>query len=171
MGGETQYVGTVRQPKKPGQFDTVYTAGRVNAAIIDKIKAPFMDSVNVIMSDAGWLDKFKAGCTLYELSKEMEKLPEPTKANTRWKNTDILIDLRDEFFRLENNPGRERAFRAIWNFAIILYDYDPYYQHRIDWLIEAFLKVAPSWEGREPHEPALPTWREFAHLYPEPATH
>ena len=161
-----QFVGTPRQPKREGGEDTIYTVGRVNAAIINKIKGPFMDAIYIVMSEASIAAKIRAGAELYELTKEINKLPDPTKANTRWKNTDILIDLRDEFFRLENNPGREPAFRAIWNFIIILYDYDPYYQQRIDWLVEAFLKVASQWEAREPIVPRPPTWREFEHLYP-----
>jgi len=82
------------------------------------------------------------------------------KENTRWNNTDVLIDIRDRFFQLENNPSREGAFRAIWNFIIIMYDFDPYYQQRIDWLMEQ-VKKAP-WEPREPGRPRPPQWREFS---------
>lgn len=133
------FTGYPRMPKKEGGETTEFTRGPVNRFIVQTIKAPLMGLLNLFA----------------------DKVPEPTKDNTRWHNTDTLIELRDEFFKFENNPERERAFKAIWNFAIIIYDYDPYYQQRIDWLVERF-KQKP-WEEREPGYPRPPEWREFEH--------
>ena len=133
------FTGTSRKPKVEDGETTVFTRGLVNRFIVTSIKAPLMGLLNLFV----------------------EHVPEPTKENTRWKNTDILIELRDKFFELDNLPSRDKALRAIWNFAIILYDYDPVYQHRMDWLVEQFFKRYEDWEPREPNRPRPPEWREF----------
>ena len=133
------FTGTPRKPKVEGGETTIFTRGRVNRVIVEVIKSPLMGLLNLFA----------------------EKVPEPTKDNTRWKNSDILVELRDKFFELDNLPNRDKALRAIWNFVIILYDYDPIYQQRMDWLVEQFFKRYKDWEPREPRRPRPPDWREF----------
>ena len=75
----------------------------------------------------------------------IKKLPEPTKENTNWPNTHILIEIRDEFFKHEGkNSKRTRILRVIFNFIIIKYEYDPYYRKRIDWVLDKLFKVFQS---------------------------
>jgi hypothetical protein len=92
------------------------------------------------------------------LNQVADHLPEPTKENMHQPNTLTLIELRDEFFQFENNPGRYKVFKGIWNFLIFLYDYDNYYRYRIDWVIERW-KTKP-WLPREKHRPEH-FWREW----------
>ncbi len=96
---------------------------------------------------------------MVELLKQVaDHLPEPTRENMHQANAFVLIELRDEFFKLENNPNREKVFRGVWNFFIYLYDYDNYYRYRIDWVLER-LKTKP-WLPREKYRP-LHFWREW----------
>jgi hypothetical protein len=100
------------------------------------------------------------------LNQVADRLPEPTKENMHGcpPNTQVLIELRDEFFHLENNPGRHKAFKAIWNFVIFLYGYDGYYRHRIDWVIERL--KSKTWQPRDKYKPAH-FWREWDNLSKE----
>jgi hypothetical protein len=88
-----------------------------------------------------------------------DRIPAPTLENTARPNTHILIDIRDEFFKYEENPGRHKAFKAIWNFFIYLYECDGYYQQRIDWVIEK-LRLA-NWEPRAKRTPDIHCWTEW----------
>lgn len=126
-----------RQPKREDGFTTIFTKGAVERFIWSQVKPPLVKLLEFIA----------------------DKVPAPTKENTRWRNTDNFIDIRDEFFRLENNPDREKQFRAIFNFFIIMYDFDPYYQQRIDWMLEKIFQM--KWESREEGRPCPPCWREF----------
>lgn len=97
----------------------------------------------------------------------LNELPEPTKENTLLANTHRLIDMRDRFFSFENNPGRERELRALWNLVIIIYDYDMYYRERADivlrWLVALVLQGLwrPSDGRREPRQPWWGPGREL----------
>jgi hypothetical protein len=96
----------------------------------------------------------------YCLNLICDKLPEPTKDNTWHPNSKVLIELRDEFFQHLINPGREKIYRAIWNFVIAIYDYDPAYRFLIDWIGEQWKRK--TWTPREPLIPGEkryePTW-------------
>jgi len=75
-----------------------------------------------------------------------EKMPEPTHENCIRPNTHILLDLRDEFFEHEDNPGRRELLWAVWKIGIIIYEHDPYYAWRADWFIEKI--VNSDWKPR-----------------------
>ena len=156
---------TGRQPKQIG-YTTIYTRGLVNKRIL-KIKAPFWAAIHTLTTDSNAVEKIHAAIKLLKLVPEIRELPLPTKENTRWRNTDVLIDLRDRFFEFENNGNREPVFRAVWDFLIILYDYDPYYQERIDAIFDWWLGYWQQglWEPREPNRPKPPVWREFDPQY------
>ena len=119
---------------------TIFNTGPVNRFFVESVKRPLIVLLGLLA----------------------DNLPEPTKENTYYPNTKVIIELRDEFFSLENNPGRHKAFKAIWNFVIILYDYDRYYRHRIDWLIERIVRLVNLglWQPRESQRP-LRHWREY----------
>lgn len=63
-------------------------------------------------------------------------LPEPTKETTVRPNTHRLLDVKDEFFEHEDNPGREEVLRAIWKIGTVIYEHDIYYSNRVDWVVE-----------------------------------
>lgn len=76
-----------------------------------------------------------------------EVLDHPTKENTYRQNSHILIDMRDEFLARIDNPGREREFRAVWNFIILMYE-DPAYCEFIDEEARRFIKT--DWDFNAP---------------------
>jgi hypothetical protein len=80
--------------------------------IISKVKRPLMKAI-------------------ITLSK---RYPEPTREECRDHNTLILMDMRDEFLRHEDNSGRIELFKALFRMFIAEYAHDKYYKFRIDWL-------------------------------------
>lgn len=103
--------------------------------VIDKIKKPLMKAITILAS----------------------RYPEPTKDHTQLPRTHILIDIQDRFFELENNPGRDALFRAMWKMFIIEYEHDPYYQRRIDWIVE---EITKSGWGIRPFKMKTKCWNE-----------
>lgn len=97
-----------------------------------------------------------------------KRLPEPTKVNTLQPNSHVLLDIRDEFFKHENNPahpegkfpGREEMFWAAWKIFICEYDHDPYYKYRFDWVIEQIVKAREegTWTPLPEGRPRGATW-------------
>jgi hypothetical protein len=124
------FTGTPRQPKKEGGETTIFTRGRLERFMVDSIKAPFMRGVFALKS----IEQLTHLPEMMESFNALKKLPVPDKGNTRWRNTDVLLDIRDEAFRQKLVPVPEFVALPIVNCAIIIYDYDPYYQQRIDWL-------------------------------------
>ena len=86
-----------------------------------------------------------------------DRIPEPNRSNVHLPNSFILCDIRDEFFKHEKNEGREYIFRAIFNFTIALYDFDEYYQHRIDWVVGKL--KGSEWEIHA-NRPRAEHWKE-----------
>jgi len=78
--------------------------------------------------------------------------PKPTKENTTFHNTHILLDIWEQFFKFEDNPGREHVFEAISRIFIDEYEHDPYYRYRIDWFLEQIF--ASNWEPRRQMQPS-----------------
>ena len=103
--------------------------------MIDKIKKPLMKAITILAT----------------------RYPEPTRDHTFVPNTHRLLDIQDKFFNHENNPGRDALFRAIWRVFIVEYEHDPYYRHRIDWVIEEIEKSG--WESN-PYGCPRRCWRE-----------
>jgi hypothetical protein len=90
----------------------------------------------------------------------MVKLPEPTLENTKLQNTHLLIEIRDEFFKFEDNPGRSSAFRVIWKFFLWMYELDAYYGDRINWIIERLFSLSGRWIFQPEFKPRITHWRE-----------
>ena len=86
--------------------------------VIDKIKKPLVKAITTLAF----------------------RYPEPTMENTTKPNTSILLKIRDKFFEYEDNQGRVALFRALWRMFIVEYEHDPYYQYRIDWMLEEVIK-------------------------------
>lgn len=87
-----------------------------------------------------------------------EGLPELAEDSVNHPNTKTLIEVREEFFKRENNDSRNRLFRAIWKLLIIIYDYDPYYRDRMDWVKKEIEKR--EWKGIYPNRPRRKYWRK-----------
>ena len=93
--------------------------------IIDKVKRPLIKAIIALAT----------------------RYPEPTKERTAMPNTHKLLDIRDKFFRCENNPGRDSLLQSIWRIFIVEYEHDKYYRDRIDWVIEEINKS--DWKLRD----------------------
>ena len=90
--------------------------------VAEKIKKPLLKAITILAT----------------------RYPEPTRDNTAVSNTHRLLDIRDKFFRHEENLGRDALFRAIWRVLIVEYEHDTYYRHRIDWVLGEIAKSG--WE-------------------------
>ncbi len=78
----------------------------------------------------------------------LDKMPTPTKETTWHPNSHNLIDLRDDFFThcVGLAEERLRVIRCVFNFVIILYDFDPPWRWMMDFVLEkALLK---EWKPR-----------------------
>lgn len=104
---------------------------------VDKVKAPLMKALVIL-----------AG-----------RYPEPTKENTDKHNTHVLLDIWDEFFKHEDNPGRDGLFKAIRKITIAEYEHDGYYSQRIDWFLKKLAQayVDGEWEPPKSWNPSC--WR------------
>ena len=86
------------------------------------------------------------------------KYPEATKENTHYHNTHVLIDIRDKFFEYEALEQRIPLFKAMWRVFIAEYEHDPWYRHRIEWIIDQIKKS--DWTPRVPTRPTSTLWHE-----------
>jgi len=84
------------------------------------------------------------------------KYPEPTRENTRKKNTHVLLDVWDDFFKYERNKSKDSLFHAIRKVIVGEYEHDGYYAQRMDWFLEELVKKYNSgeWKPLEPWNPA-----------------
>jgi len=91
----------------------------------------------------------------WPMAKQLIKLAgkvriEPMLENTYHPISHVLIDIRDEFFDLENNPGRDGPFRAAFKVLIAVVESDRYYRWRFQWLVEQLLEaiIDGKWKPR-----------------------
>lgn len=92
--------------------------------IIKQVKKPLMKAITVLA----------------------QKYPEPTRENCIQRNSQILFDIRDKFFKYEDNYNRKALFEAAFKLLIAEYEHDPYYRFRFDWMLE---EIAESdWKPR-----------------------
>ncbi len=101
--------------------------------VIDKIKKPIM----------------KALCIL------ANRLPEPTKENTIYPNTHPLIDVWDNFLKMEDNRGREPLFNAMKRVMVDEHEHDNYYRDRMNVWFELWLEevLKGNWKPRSLDHP------------------
>ena len=117
-------------------FTSRMLTGKMREYIIKKVKAPLRKAIILIG----------------------KRLPEPTRDNTLYRNTHILMDIRDKFFKYERNSDREELFRFAWKILIAEYEHDRYYRYRLDWIIEEINKRG--WEPRLEGWPEEHWWKE-----------
>lgn len=81
------------------------------------------------------------------------KVGVPTKLNTIHPHSHILIDERDWFMSMEDNPSKEKLFRAAWNILIYEVEHDPYYGFRFNRILNRLVDKVNSGEWKfEPHK-------------------
>ena len=109
--------------------------------VIDKIKKPIM----------------KALCIL------ANRLPEPTKENTIYPNTQTLLRVWDRFLEMEDNPGRRPLFESIKRIMVSEYEHDIYYSDRMQVFLELWLEevMKGNWKPRYPGHPES-CWKDDA---------
>jgi len=104
--------------------------------VIDKLKTPLMKAIITL-------------CKRY---------PEPNKGNTTAQNTDILIDIRDKFFKLSTNQTRKELYEAAWRMFIVEFESEPEYRYIFYWIIEEIVKS--DWKPRPVGRPVPDLWAE-----------
>jgi len=71
-------------------------------------------------------------------------IPEPTRDNTSLSNIHLLMDLRDEFRKHVNIPGRMELIEALFKIGISEYAHDIVYQFFIDFIV--YMLKKKDWE-------------------------
>ena len=84
-------------------------------------------------------------------------LPEPTKENTRKRNTHIMLDIRDKYFEFEGNQTKMELIKSAWKIGIDEYEYNDY-SSRGDFVLEEIKKS--DWQARPYYLPTRDTWKE-----------
>ena len=139
---------------------TLYSTIPIQIYFTQSIKIPFERSVLILSGEASKIEKTKALLALGRIVKAASKLPEPTKENTDYPNTHVIIDARDWYFsHFYHEPERAKVMRAIFNFVIILYQFDEPWRLKIDKVFE-FIKSQP-WKLPEYLEKAEGAWRWY----------
>ncbi len=64
-----------------------------------------------------------------------KRYPEPTKENTKNPDSHALLDIWDEFFKLEDNPGRDPLFKALRRISVGEIEANDYYGQRVTWFL------------------------------------
>lgn len=71
------------------------------------------------------------------------RYPEPKRENCKNPDSLVLLDIWDEFFKWEDNPGRDRFFKAVRRITIGELEANDYYTQRFSWflmkLVEAYM--------------------------------
>lgn len=92
-----------------------------------------------------FIDKVK-GPMIKALVLLANRFQEPTRENTKKKISLALLDVWDEFFKFENNPGRDSLFRAIKRISVSICESDSYYSQRITWFLKKLTEKYASGE-------------------------
>ena len=121
---------------------------------IKDVKAPFLNSlVKCFQRGKNLLGKL---CLLFDIWKmvlAIFKYPEPTKENTKKHISHILLDIWDEFFRLDTTENRTALFKAIKRISVTTVEHDIHYSQRITWFL---MKLTAKYLNGE--WPALEPW-------------
>ena len=135
-----------------------FASAKISAEMVANFKKPLVDIV------------YKRGGSLVSIIRSLitayryltGSLEEPTIENTDHPNSHNLIRIRDRFFTLEENPGRYRLFRLLFNLVIWHYEHSSYYARRLDVLLEWLteLVISGEWIPRPPNTPKIICWKE-----------
>ena len=63
------------------------------------------------------------------------RYPEPKRETCKNPDSLVLLDIWDEFFQLEDNPGRDRFFKALRRISIGELEANDYYSQRFTWFL------------------------------------
>ena len=69
-----------------------------------------------------------------------KRWPKPTRDNCVQPNSQILLDIQDEFLARCLNPGRKPLFEAALKIFICEYEHDIYYRQRFDWVLKKIIE-------------------------------
>ena len=142
---------------KPNK-NTIYSALPMQVYMIHAVKMPLIEGVNLFLDpEASKLQKVRALRLVYKAVKAMAKLPEPTVESVWHPNTLNIIALRDWFFeRCHLGFARLSFVRTLFNFVIILYDFDPPWR----WMMDSLLAKAfgMGWKEKIYGHKETPNW-------------
>ena len=92
-----------------------------------------------------------------------KRYPEPTRGNTNNPYSHVLLDIWDEFFELEDNPGRDALFKALRRISVGEIEANNYYSQRLTWFL---MKLTQAYlDGKwKPNLPCCPyiCWKDPA---------
>ncbi len=124
-----------------------------------KVKASLMASM-VGFGKSGYLGSILG---IFNIIRFCMKHPEPTKENCTNPDSWVLLDIWDEFFELENNPGRNPLFRAMRRLSVAILESIDYYSERMTWFL---MKLSTAYiDGKwKPNLPCCPfsCWKDPA---------
>ena len=89
------------------------------------------------------------------------RYPEPTREKCKNPDSLVLLDIWDEFFEYEDNPGRDRFFKALRRISIGELEANDYYSQRLTWFLMQL--VTAYMDGRwKPNLPCSPfyCWKD-----------
>ena len=103
----------------------------------ERVKKPLMAAIVSLPT----LKRKKAALDeVARLIRLCNKYPEPTMDNTCIRNVAKLLNIRDEFLKLVDDPRERELFEAVWRMFIVEYEHDGYYRYRIDFILEEINK-------------------------------
>ena len=117
---------------------SIFSAGQVQGVLVNEIQNPGKEFLDDVATGRFTLSDIRKG---YKILRAMATMPEPDKENTKESNSQILIDIRDEFFRHLNIPQQyKNIFRLVINYVIAKYGYDNFYKESADWWLGEMLR-------------------------------
>jgi len=124
-----------------------------------KVKKPLMKSI-VNLGKHGLLRNM---WELFQLVKLCSKFPEPAKKKCKNPDSLVLLDIWDEFFKWEDNAGRNPLFRAIRRVSVGVLESDNYYAQRGSWWLMKLTKayMDGKWQPNPDWSPMM-CWRDPA---------
>uniref|UniRef100_A0A6M3IY57 Uncharacterized protein n=1 Tax=viral metagenome TaxID=1070528 RepID=A0A6M3IY57_9ZZZZ len=128
--------------------------------VIEHIKLPIRHHLYTIaFGVCSWWVKLKC---LLDLFRIIKKYPNPTKENTRYRNTHVTIDIVGRFNNFHNNTARDKLFNAAYPLITDEFEHDGYYAALRDWWVEEIIKeiLAGRWLPRPEGWPQPKYWKE-----------
>ena len=89
-----------------------------------------------------------------------EKFGDVESQNLTFGNTKVLIEAWEDFFNYENNPARNKLFRALKDITVSEYEHDYYYAFRFNFFLELLIiaVLKGKWKTRPENTPST-HWR------------
>ncbi|KKM07892.1 hypothetical protein LCGC14_1729380 [marine sediment metagenome] len=91
-----------------------------------------------------------------------KRLPKPTRENTYYHNTHVLMDIFDRFFeRYYFNPNMD-MMKAARDILLAEIEHDPHYRYLLNWLVQELAKEVnnDNWKSNDTEFPNPDSWKD-----------